>query len=250
MGLYWELNLCFTFGVMDQSTLINGIAWYLVFLFSTTAHEASHALVALKLGDDTAYRGGQVSLDPVPHIRREPFGMVLVPIFTFITSHWMVGWASAPYNALWARQYPKRAAWMAAAGPAANLALVLIAAAVIHIGLAAGYFKLSDSISFLHLVDAGDQGSGRAISLLVSLLFSLNLLLFTFNLLPFPPLDGSGVLTLFLSDSAADKYRELIRSPVFTMVGLVVAWKLFAIVYNPIENFGISLLFPGLYHPR
>ena len=55
----------------------------MVFLFSTTLHEAGHAFAAYRLGDPTAYEGGQVSLNPLPHIQREPFGMVLVPLITF-----------------------------------------------------------------------------------------------------------------------------------------------------------------------
>ena len=61
--------------------LVEGLVFYVVFVFSTVLHEAAHAWAALKGGDPTAYEGGQVTLDPVPHIRREPIGMVLVPIF-------------------------------------------------------------------------------------------------------------------------------------------------------------------------
>ena len=60
--------------------LSQGILWYLVFLFSTTLHEAAHAFSALKLGDDTAEQGGQVTLNPVPHLRREPVGTIVIPI--------------------------------------------------------------------------------------------------------------------------------------------------------------------------
>lgn len=91
----------------DDISLFQGTAWYIVFLFSTTVHEAAHALVALKLGDDTAHRGGQVTLDPTPHVRREPFGMVVVPLLSYFLGGWMVGWASAPYDPEWARRYPR-----------------------------------------------------------------------------------------------------------------------------------------------
>ena len=60
----------------------------MVFLLSVTAHEAAHALAAMKLGDPTAYLGGQVTLDPVPHIRREPVGMVVLPIVTLFLVQW------------------------------------------------------------------------------------------------------------------------------------------------------------------
>jgi len=80
----------------DSGTLGDGLMWYAVFLFSTVCHEAAHAWSASKLGDDTAKQGGQVSLNPVPHIRREPFGMVLVPLLSWFMGGWLIGWASAP----------------------------------------------------------------------------------------------------------------------------------------------------------
>src|SRR5688572_25160812 len=111
-------------------------AWFVVFLFSTTLHEASHAFAAQRLGDVTAYGGGQVTLNPLPHIRREPLGMVVVPLLSFFLSGWMFGWASAPYDPIWAQRSPKRAALMALAGPLSNLLLVLIAGTVLRVGLA------------------------------------------------------------------------------------------------------------------
>src|SRR3954463_846660 len=94
--------------------------WYVTFLLSTTCHEAAHAWAAKLGGDLTAFHGGQVTLNPVPHIKREPFGLVLIPILSFFMGGAMLGWASAPYDPLWSRRYPKRAAWMSLAGPAAN----------------------------------------------------------------------------------------------------------------------------------
>src|SRR5436309_2868306 len=63
-----------------------GFIWYVAFLFSTTCHEAAHALAAKIGGDDTAFAGGQVSLNPVPHIQREPWGMVVFPILSLIVT--------------------------------------------------------------------------------------------------------------------------------------------------------------------
>jgi hypothetical protein len=105
---------------IDQA--VTGLVWYMVFLFSVTLHEAAHAWAAQRGGDPTAYLGGQVSLDPRPHIRREPFGMVILPLFTAITSGWPIGYASTPYDPVWALNHPRRAAWMSLAGPAANFA--------------------------------------------------------------------------------------------------------------------------------
>ena len=67
---------------MTPDFLVLGVIWYIVFLFSTTCHEGAHALAAKLGGDTTAFEGGQVSLNPIPHIRRSPVGLVLVPIIS------------------------------------------------------------------------------------------------------------------------------------------------------------------------
>ena len=76
---------------MTPDILVLGLTWFVVFLFSTTLHEAGHAFAANKLGDPTAYEGGQVSLNPLPHIQREPLGMIVVPLITFAANQWMMG---------------------------------------------------------------------------------------------------------------------------------------------------------------
>ncbi|HJX96722.1 MAG TPA: site-2 protease family protein, partial [Candidatus Acidoferrum sp.] len=114
---------------LSPEDLVFGFIWYVAFLFSTTCHEAAHALVAKMGGDETAALGGQVSLNPVPHMRREPWGMIVIPIFSYISMHAMFGWASAPYDPLWERRHPRRSGWMALAGPVANFSLMLIAVA-------------------------------------------------------------------------------------------------------------------------
>ncbi len=108
--------------------------WYVAFLFQLTCHEAAHALAANWGGDDTAARGGILTLNPLPHIQREPFGTVLVPALSLLLAGWMVGWGSAPYDPLWQRRHPHRAAWMALAGPGANLLLAVLTAFVIYAG--------------------------------------------------------------------------------------------------------------------
>src|SRR3954465_1753413 len=120
---------------MDEQTLATGFLWFVAFLFSTTVHEAMHGLAALRGGDPTAYQGGQVSLSPVPHIRREPIGMLVVPLLTAFTVGWSVGWASTPYDPMWAARHPRRAASMAAAGPAGNLLIAVLAFAALRLGL-------------------------------------------------------------------------------------------------------------------
>src|SRR5580692_4135791 len=131
---------------LTPEMLMMGFISYIVFLFSTTCHEASHALVAKLGGDSTAALGGQVSLNPIPHIRRSPFGMVVFPILSFFLSGGgMIGWASAPFDPLWERRHPRRSAWMALAGPAANFTLMLLAVAAIR---AAKYFNVFQEPNF------------------------------------------------------------------------------------------------------
>lgn len=229
---------------MEADTIVLGLTWFLVFLFSTTLHEAGHAFAAWRLGDPTAYEGGQVSLNPLPHIQREPFGMLLVPLITFALNGWMMGWASAPYDPTWAHHYPKRAGLMALAGPAANLILVLISGLLIRVGMAAGLFYVPSALSFTQIVAGNGWAEGAAVPL--SILFMLNLLLFAFNLLPVPPLDGSAIVAIFLSDSANQKYQEILHQPMLSLIGLLIAWKVFPYIFQPISIMALKMLYPGL----
>lgn len=232
---------------MEANLVVLGITWFVVFLFSTTLHEAGHALAAYKLGDSTAYHGGQVTLSPFPHMQREPFGMVLVPLITFFLSRgqWMMGWASAPYDPIWAHRHPKRAALMALAGPIANLLLVFLAWVVLRIGIAAEVFYPPDRITYTAITGA-DGGIAAAAVAPLSILFTLNLVLFVFNLLPAPPLDGSAVIAMFMSDDAARRYQEFLRQPYISLAGLLLAWKLFGPIFEPIHGFALQILYPGL----
>lgn len=235
--------------MITPELLADGLAWYVVFLFSITFHEAAHAFTAMRMGDDTAYNGGQVTLNPAPHVKREPFGTVIVPILSYFLSGWMMGWASAPYNPDWALQYPKRSALMSLAGPASNLLLVLGAAIVIRLGMELGVFVPPEQISFVHLVEAVDGGLWSSVATMLSILFSLNLLLFAFNLIPVPPLDGSGALPLFMSTEIGRKYMSLLHRSGFAIFGIFVAWQLFTYIYPPIHLLAINLLYPSLnYH--
>ena len=193
---------------VNTEVLMAGVLWYVVFLLSTTCHETAHAWAAKMGGDLTAFHGGQVSLDPDPHIRREPFGMVIFPWLTYITGGWMMGWASAPFDPLWSQRYPRRAAWMSLAGPGANFSLAIFAGILIHIGMWTGYFRYPESVGFTHVVEPVAAGIASGAATFVSILFSLNLLLGTFNLIPVPPLDGYGVLGLLVSGRCGAPHSE------------------------------------------
>lgn len=226
------------------------LVYYVVFLFSTTLHEAAHAWAAKLGGDLTAYHGGQVSIDPTPHIRREPFGMVVLPVISVLLSGWPFGFASAPYDPHWARRYPRRAAWMALAGPGANLLLIIIAAALINVGVAFDVFYSPDRISFGHVTAASGGGFMGSIALLLGVFFSLNLVLFILNMLPLPPLDGSGALPLLLSPEATRRYQEFVWGQRgLAWIGIIVAWQVFDYLFNPVFLAAVNLLYPGVsYH--
>lgn len=232
-------------GNITPDFLVLGFIRYVVFLFSTTCHEASHALAAKLGGDLTAFHSGQVSLNPVPHMRREPFGMVLMPLLGLFLGGAVIGWASAPYDPLWRARNPKKAAWMSLAGPAANFALVLVAALLIHAGLFAGAFHPPERLNSLHLVE-GTSDVTAGIAKVLSVVFSLNLLLGVFNLLPVPPLDGFGAVGILLPDRgirAWDRFGDSIRQ--FSFLGLILGWRLIEYLYWPIFGAGVRLLYPG-----
>ena len=228
----------------DEIEIVQKAAWYGVFVLSVTLHECAHAWAARRGGDLTAYSGGQVSLDPTPHIKREPFGMVVLPIISLFLMGWPFGYASTPYDPYWAARHPRRASWMAAAGPAANLLLVLIAAALIRGGLFLGLFLLPSSIDFGHVVEPVGNGMGMALARIIGLFFTMNLVMTVLNLIPFPPLDGSGIICLFLSEETARKYQSITRNPTFALLGLLLAWRIFNPIFQAVFLVAIRLLYP------
>jgi len=231
--------------MIDSEILAIAPIWYVVFLLSLTCHEAAHALAADWGGDPTAALGGQVTLNPVPHIQREPFGTVLVPIISLFLGGWMIGWASAPFDPYWQQRHPHRAAWMALAGPAANLILAVVAAIAIHVGIAMGFFSPPTMVGFTHIVNAQAGSTAEAMASFVSLLFSTNLLLMAFNLIPVPPLDGSTAIGLFVSENMALKINDFMRQPGMSLLGIVIAWNFFGRAFRPVFWFAVQLLYTG-----
>ncbi len=221
-----------------------GIVWYAALLFSLTFHEAAHAWAARRGGDPTAYHGGQVSLDPRPHVRREPLGTVFAPILSYALAGWMIGWASTPYDPHWAARHPRRAGWMSLAGPGANLVLVLAAGLAIRSGMALGVLEPPETLGFDRIVAAPAGGVFEAGALVLSILFSLNLLLCVFNLIPLPPLDGAGAVGLLVGGDAARRFRERLADPRFAGLGLLAAWFLIGRLYGPALELAIAALYP------
>jgi Zn-dependent protease len=231
---------------MDPA-IAEGFIWFVAFLFSTTVHEAMHALVAWKGGDPTAYHGGQVSLSPIPHIRREPIGMLIVPLITTFTSGWAMGWASAPYDPVWAERHPRRAALMAAAGPAGNFMIAAVAFVLIKIGLVAGIFAAPATANYSRVVVSAVAGEADFIATILSVFLMLNVLLGTLNMMPLPPLDGGSVISIFLPEDLGRRVREFQRNGSFSIIGLVMAWRIFPYLTGPIFVTVLRLLHPGAF---
>lgn len=236
---------------MNSTQLAFGFLEYVVFLLSTTCHEASHALVAKWGGDMTAFEGGQVSLNPIPHLRREVFGMVILPLIGILSGTGLIGYASAPYNPAWAVQHPKRSGLMSLAGPAANFALAIIAGIIMRIGLSAGIFE-PGAISSDNIVQAASDGVAGGAATVLSVFFSLNLLLGCFNLLPIPPLDGFGVLGIFTDSNGALRLLQLrMKMRGFGMIaGILIASRLLGYVYGPLLVKSIRLVYLFYTFPR
>lgn len=206
--------------------------WASVFIFSATCHEAAHALVAKLGGDDTAYAAGQVTLNPAPHIQREPVGMVVIPAISFFFgvlmygSGSMIGWASAPYDPSWAARHPRRAALMALAGPVSNLLLFLVGVGVLHAVIAFG--------------GGLPSGMDEFASQFAYIFATMNLLLFVFNMIPVPPLDGAEIILLFFPENRAEEIRYKLRS--MGMFGFLIVFMVFPRVFSVVHSIAFTIV--------
>ncbi|HOM59928.1 MAG TPA: site-2 protease family protein [Anaerohalosphaeraceae bacterium] len=230
---------------MFEDDLIQGVVWYAVLLVSLVFHEAAHAFTAWRLGDRTALEGGQVSLNPLPHILREPLGMIVLPWLSYSAWGWMIGWASTPYDVRWARTYPKRAALMFLSGPAANLLLALAAAGCIRLGTAAELFYPPEVVNYAQVTSGCSDGLPYGLSVLVSILFSLNLAMFLFNMMPVPPLDGRAWLELLLPATWRRYYQSLMSFLPVRLTAFLLAWFLLGWILRPAFVGLLNLIYWG-----
>ncbi len=182
---------------MDVGPLVQTIAIYaLPVLFAITLHEAAHGYVARHFGDLTAYAQGRISLNPLRHI--DPVGTILVPGLILVLSTlsgvgaFLFGWAKpVPVNFSALRKPRQHMAWVAAAGPGANLAMTL--------GWALLY----------HLAPLMPEFFGVPLALMALAGIRVNLVLMFLNLLPILPLDGGRIVASLLPGRAAWQYAKL-----------------------------------------
>lgn len=183
---------------MDITLLLFQLA---VLLGSVIIHEVAHGAMALRLGDETARMAGRLTLNPIKHL--DVVGSFLFPLFLFMArSPFILGWAKpVPYDPTRLYRDPRYGPLkVALAGPASNILIALIVAAVARFGV-----SLFNS---------------EAIALLGFIVF-LNILLAIFNLIPIPPLDGSKIVATFLPPQAAMAYERIGFLGVFILLFLL-----------------------------
>jgi Zn-dependent protease len=187
------------------------IAFAIVLVIAFSVHEFAHAWAALQLGDPTAKNAGRLTLDPRKHL--DVLGSLMVLAVGF-------GWAKpVPVNPDYLRNGPKEGmAMVAAAGPLSNLALAIIAAVVLHLGLIETYYASS-------ILPSPQQ--------IVITFVWLNVALFVFNLLPIAPLDGSRVVAGFLPYPASEALRRL--EPVGPVILLLLVFLVPGLIRIPTD---------------
>ncbi len=233
---------------MDPEFLGTALFFYVAFLFSTVCHEAAHALVAKWGGDETAYRNGQVTLSPIPHIQQEPFGLGILPLISLALNMGgqgmgVIGFASAPFDPFWAVRNPRKAAWMAMAGPAANLVLCLTSFGLLKAGFALGLFQYSNE-PMLYQVLRGNNDASDAAAVFLGVMAFENLLLACWNLLPIPPMDGFSAALFFLPEERVPGFLEL-RSQVgmFFPIAIFAVGRLFSQFFYPFAHQVVAFVF-------
>ncbi|MFC1888041.1 site-2 protease family protein [Candidatus Cloacimonadota bacterium] len=187
-----------------------------VILMSIIIHEVSHGYAAYLLGDDTAKRQGRLTFNPINHI--DTFGTIILPLLLLITTRGGLAFGYAkpvPINPYNFKNFKKDTALTAAAGPLSNFIIAFILAMALRLIIASldPYMQISNSLQLI-------------IKLLYNIIF-INLFLGLFNLIPFPPLDGSKVLGAFLSDEMYFKYTAQEKKGMMIFMLIIFASYMF-----------------------
>jgi Zn-dependent protease len=200
---------------------------FIVLLFSLTVHEMAHAWTADRFGDPTARLLGRVSLNPLVHA--DPIGTILFPLIAMVSHAPLIGWAKpVPVNIRYLR-YPRRDyVLVAAAGPASNLVLAVLAALVLYV------LPISP-------MTLGETNVSVPIATILGQLVQLNVLLAVFNMIPIPPLDGGNVLAGLLPSSLASAFNQ-IRPYGFLLLYALILTGGFERIVVPPYHFIVSWL--------
>ncbi len=195
------------------------------FLVAIVVHEVSHAYVAERFGDSTARQAGRVTLNPLAHL--DLFGTVLLPIILAAVGGWMFGWAKpVPVNTRNFKKVRKAIFWVSFAGPASNIILGILFAILRGLVIS----LLGHESQFL-----------RPVTQMLEFAVVINFVLATFNLIPFPPLDGSKMVSSFLSYNNAIRYESLQR---YTFIFIMILWftRIFNYILAPVYMFAYFLM--------
>lgn len=212
-----------------------------VLVFSISAHEAAHAWMSNRFGDDTARMLGRITLNPVAHI--DPIGTLLIPIVGFIFGSVggtvaripLIGWGKpTPVNPLRWRDKDRANVMVSAAGIIVNTIIAICAFTVLKVMLMTGGFE---SMS---------RQLGEPIFLFLQLFLTMNISLAVFNLLPFPPLDGSKILETFLPASA-QPILTLMEQYGFIILMMLIYVGFFGAILRPIMDLVYYLLLLGVH---
>lgn len=208
------------------------VAGVFAILLGLSVHEYAHARAARAQGDYTAEELGRLTLNPLAHI--DLFGTIIVPLLLLVSSGGLVGfgWAKpVPVNAFNFKSPRKGVIIVSLAGPASNIALATLAAVV---------FRLAQPIL------AG--GIGSALFLILGTIILLNLYLAFFNLIPVPPLDGSGVLSAILPLEWARRYESIGRFGMLLLILLIATGGIHFLAGRPaFYLFRLLIGEPGYY---
>ncbi len=199
----------------DFSLVQNFAIWTLPVLFAITLHEVAHGWAALKFGDRTAQMMGRLTLNPIKHI--DPIGTIVVPGMLLMAGGFLFGWAKPVPVSTRNLNNPKQdMIWVALAGPAANLVMAFMWAAVAKIG-----FTMGDNMQLLYYMGiAGIQ---------------INAILMLLNLLPLPPLDGGRVLVGLLPGPLAWRVSQIEPYGFFILIGLIY-FGILSMILRPLMN--------------
>jgi Zn-dependent protease len=198
-------------------SLYDASTWILPLVFAITFHEAAHGFVAHHFGDNTAWQLGRVSFNPLKHI--DPFGTIVLPAILLLShSPFLFGYAKpVPVNFRNLRHPRLDMVWVAAAGPATNIVLALLAAAAFHL---------------LNFVPDG-AAQWTADNLKNALV--INVVLAIFNLIPIPPLDGGRIAVGLLPDVLARPLSQLEPYGMLILIGILIVIPMLG------TQFGLSL---------
>ena len=193
---------------------------FVVLLLSLTVHEAAHAITADRLGDPTARLLGRVSLNPAVHV--DPIGTLLFPLIALLTNVPVLGWAKpVPVNITRLRGHWKRKYMViAAAGPASNVVLAIVASLLLHVVPVAGRLE---------------EATLAPLAMFLYQAVLLNVLLAVFNMVPVPPLDGGNVLAGVLRGPVAETYERLRPYGFMILYGLMFTGILTTIISPPAQ---------------